>query len=135
MHVPVYVLDSASLIDERMSDAIAVTASHGGLIGGGALKHAVRAAFFNDAGIGKQDAGVGRLAVLDRQEIPVSAVDYRSARIGDGQDTFQSGTVSRINGAARRAGVKPGATVADACAILAAAMRVGSDIVPWRTVD
>lgn len=121
-NIRVYVLDSASLVDESMTDAIVVTASHGGVIGGGALRHDVQAAFFNDAGIGKDDAGIGRLAVLDRMGIPSVAVDCRSAMIGDGRDTFRNGVVSRVNATASRAGVSAGDAVADACAILAAAI-------------
>lgn len=126
--VPVYVLDSASLVNERMGSAIVVTASHGGVIGGGALKHPVRAAFFNDAGIGKQDAGIGRLATLDKEGIPAAAVDCRSARIGDGEDTFGNGSVSRVNNAASRVGVRAGNAVADACATLASAILSGDGI-------
>jgi len=57
----VWALDSASLVTPEHWDAIVLTGSHGGLLGGKpetALKYNVRAAFYNDAGIGIDEAGV-----------------------------------------------------------------------------
>ena len=57
----VWALDSASLVLPEHKDAIVITGSHGGLLGGRpetALKYDVRGALYNDAGIGKDEAGV-----------------------------------------------------------------------------
>ena len=64
----VWALDSASLVVPEHHGAIVLTGSHGGLLGGRpetALKYDVRAAFYNDAGIGIDEAGVSRLPALD----------------------------------------------------------------------
>ena len=68
----VWALDSASLVLPEHKDAIVVTGSHGGLLGGRpetALKYDVRGALYNDAGIGKDEAGVSRLPALDARGI------------------------------------------------------------------
>ncbi|MBV8777342.1 MAG: hypothetical protein JO258_09120 [Alphaproteobacteria bacterium] len=67
-------------------DAIVVTGSHGGLLGGKpetALKYDVAGALYNDAGLGIDEAGVSRLPALDRRGIPAATVAASSARIGD----------------------------------------------------
>jgi hypothetical protein len=63
---------------------------------------------FNDAGIGKQRAGVGRLALLDEMGIAGFTVAHQSARIGEALDTFASGDVSCANEVATRCGVEIG---------------------------
>ena len=60
----VVLVDSASLVRAEDAGAVVVTASHGGLVGGDpamALRTDAFAALFNDAGIGIEQAGIGRL--------------------------------------------------------------------------
>src|SRR5437667_177554 len=83
---PVWALDSASLAAPEHHDAIVLTGSHGGLLGGRpetALKYDVRAAFYNDAGIGIDEAGVSRLPALDDRSIAAATVSAATARIGE----------------------------------------------------
>src|SRR5207302_10270629 len=73
----VWALDSASLVAPEHKDAIVLTGSHGGLLGGRpetALKYDVRGALYNDAGIGKEEAGVSRLPALDLRGIAAATV-------------------------------------------------------------
>ena len=66
---------------------IVVTGSHGGLIGADpkrALKANARLAVFNDAGVGCDEAGITRLAVLDDRGVAAVTVAHTSAKIGDG---------------------------------------------------
>ncbi len=117
----VWALDSASLVAPEHHDAIVVTGSHGGLLGGRpetALKYDVRAAFYNDAGIGIDEAGVSRLPALDQRGIPAATVSAESARIGDARSTYQDGVLSRVNARAAALGLAPGMTARDAVAIL-----------------
>lgn len=104
-------VDSASQIDATMTGRVVVTGSHGGLPGGRAVRAPVAAAMFNDAGVGKDRAGIRRLEALDELGIAALTVDYRTARIGDARDTFESGVVSYVNVAGARYGVNPGDTV------------------------
>src|SRR6202040_459704 len=82
----VWALDSASLVLPEHKDAIVITGSHGGLLGGKAetaLKYDVRGALYNDAGIGKDSAGTSRLPALDAHGIAAATVSAASARIGN----------------------------------------------------
>jgi hypothetical protein len=118
---PVWALDSASLVAPEHRNAIVLTGSHGGLLGGRpetALKYDVRAVFYNDAGIGIDSAGVSRLPALDARGIPAATVAAASARIGDARSTYQEGVLSRVNARAAALGLAPGTTAREAVALL-----------------
>ncbi|SHI83058.1 hypothetical protein SAMN02745194_01192 [Roseomonas rosea] len=119
--VPVIGVDSNSLVQPGDAGAVVVTGSHGGLLGGrgSAVSAAVRAAVYNDAGIGKDEAGVSRLPALEAAGIAGLTVSAESARIGDARSTFGDGIVSRANAPARRFGVSEGMTAAEAVARIA----------------
>lgn len=104
-------LDSVALVTEDDIGQIVLTGSHGGLMGGrpeAALKVDAFAAFFNDAGVGRDHAGLGRLAALDRRGIVGATVDTMSARIGDGLSTYEDGRLSYVNDRATSFGLKAG---------------------------
>ncbi len=87
-----------------------------GLLGGRsetALKYDVRSALYNDAGIGKDEAGVSRLPALDARGIPAAAVAAASARIGDARSTYEDGIISRINDRAAALGLREGISARD----------------------
>lgn len=108
--------DSASLLSPEAADAIVITGSHGGLVGGGsanAIKTEARAAVFNDAGGGIDDAGYSRLPVLNARGIPAATVSAWSARIGDAESTLRDGFISRLNVVAMALGCEIGMCVQD----------------------
>lgn len=109
--VRVWAVDSASLAGPRDDGAVLVTGSHGGLPGGDparALNCVPVLAAFNDAGVGKDDAGIGRLAPLDDRGVAAVTVSAASARIGDGVSTWEDGVISHVNAAAARLGATEG---------------------------
>ncbi len=109
-------VDSASLVSDEDEACIVVTASHGGLLGGdpdSALRVGARAVFFNDAGVGRDRAGISRLPELDRRAVVAGTVSHWTARIGDSRSSWQTGVLSHLNQAAQRAGAKPGMRLAD----------------------
>jgi len=115
-------IDSASLIHAEDAGRIVITGSHGGLIGGDpgkALNVPAAFAAFNDAGVGIDDAGLGRLAPLAARGIAAVTVAHTSARIGDGLSTLHDGVISHANGPARELGAVPGRRLADALTLLA----------------
>jgi len=117
----VWALDSASLVAPEHREAIVLTGSHGGLLGGRpetALKYDVRAAFYNDAGIGIDEAGVSRLPALDERGIAAATVAAASARIGDARSTYEDGILSRVNAHAAAHGLAPGISAREAVAML-----------------
>lgn len=118
---PVRGLDSIGLVEPADAGAVLVIGSHGALHGGdpeSALGVAARAAFFHDAGRGKDDAGITRLPVLAARAMPAAAVDYRSARIGDARSLWDTGILSVVNALAAARGVAPGMRVAAAALLL-----------------
>lgn len=109
----VWLLDSASLISAHDEGAVVVTGSHGGLPGNDparAAKAPVFCAVFNDAGIGKDEAGVRRLGALEERGIMGAAVAAHSARIGDAASTLGTGILSRVNALAAELGGGEGMT-------------------------
>ncbi len=121
--VEIWLVDSASLVIPSHAGHIVITGSHGGLVGGkaeNAIKAAVRYAVFNDAGIGVDRAGIGRLAALEAQGIAAAAVAAGSARIGDAQSTWETGVISVRNAIAARYGVVEGLTAGESAALVRA---------------
>jgi hypothetical protein len=114
----VIVIDSASQVEPSHAGTIVVTGSHGGVVAGRAIKAPVAAAFFNDAGVGKDCAGIARLPLLAAQGIVGVTVGHLSARIGNGQDTYESGVISHVNSLAAEAGLAVGLRVIAAVEIL-----------------
>ena len=97
-------------------DSIVVTGSHGGLLGGRpetALKYDVLGALYNDAGIGKDDAGISRLPALDARGIAAATVSAASARIGDARSAYEDGIVSWVNNRAAALGLREGISARD----------------------
>ena len=121
----VWALNSASLVLPEHKNAIVVTGSHGGLLGGKpetAIKYDVLGALFNDAGIGKDEAGVSRLPALAARGIAAAAVAATSARIGDARSTYEDGIVSRVNTRAAVLGLREGLSARDYVARLRSAL-------------
>ena len=105
-------MDSISYVDAADAGCIVISASHGGASSAEyANRQKLAAAFFNDAGVGKDNAGIAALALL---KIPAGTVSHLSARIGDVDDTWRNGVISHLNDGARRAGVKEGERLQDA---------------------
>ena len=114
---PIVCLDSVSLVTDEDIGRIVLTGSHGGLMGGrpeGALQIDASAAFFNDAGVGVDRAGLGRLSALEQRGIVAATVEAMSARIGDGLSTYQDGRLSFVNDRAALSGLRAGMTAMEA---------------------
>lgn len=112
----VVLLDSASLVEPQDRGQIIVTGSHGGLLGGRpetALEIEAFAAVFNDADVGIDHAGIGRLPALDARAIAAATVSTWSARIGDGQSSYRDGFISHLNETARQYGATIGMSTRD----------------------
>ena len=111
---PIHLLDSASVVTSELDGAIIITGSHGALIGGDparALKAKAHAAVFSDAGFGKDDIGVTRLAALEEKSIAAVTASHLTSRIGDARSIYDTGVVSAANGLAGKIGAKVGLSV------------------------
>ena len=112
----IILVNSAAMVTPGDAGAIVVTGSHGGLVGGDpamALRTDAFAAVFNDAGIGVDEAGIGRLAALERRGVAAFTVAAASARIGEARSSFEDGVISCGNESAVRLGAVPGLRARD----------------------
>lgn len=113
--VSITVSDSITFLNETNSGDIVVCGSHGGLSAGDyAQKRRVKAVFFNDAGIGKHNAGAKSLEPLNDAGILACTVDCMSAEIFNGQDVLDNGIISVCNQLAKDSSIKETMTVKEA---------------------
>src|SRR5215470_15806517 len=116
------VTDSVTLLDGRAAGAVVVAGSHSGVYPARLVAVlGARAVAFNDAGVGKDRAGIAGLEYLDGLGLPAVAVGHETARIGDGHDSLERGVVRHANRVARALGCAPGLTCRPAVRLLAAA--------------
>jgi hypothetical protein len=119
MRVPVVVVPSVTKLPPETDGAVVVGGSHAAIYAAYlSVKAGARAAIQHDAGIGRDEAGVGGLAWAERHGMAMAAVATASARIGDGADMLRRGVISRVNARAQACGVEPGQSVADAVELL-----------------
>jgi hypothetical protein len=112
----VILMDSISHVDAADAGHIVVSASHGGASSGEyASRHKLAAVFFNDAGVGKDNAGIAALGML---KVPAGTVSHLSARIGDVEDMWENGMLSHVNARALGSGVRQGERLRDVVARL-----------------
>lgn len=106
---PLVLLDSVTQVAPAHAGCLVVTGSHGGA---SVVKYAlaVRAWLyvFNDAGIGKDQAGIAALQLLQHEGVAAAAVAHDTARIGEALDAWEHGVVSRLNAAALALGLQTG---------------------------
>jgi hypothetical protein len=106
---PLRIVDSITELGAADSGCLAVSGSHGGL---SSARFAAAArpllAVFNDAGIGKDEAGIAGLAMLQARGIAACAVGHATARIGDAHSTLNDGIISHANALAQALGAVPG---------------------------
>jgi hypothetical protein len=102
----IIVINSATSLDESNRNAVVVFGSHCGLnVGEYVANLRVQGVIGNDAGKGKDNAGIAGLKVLERYSIPAAAVSTMSARIGDGTSTYEEGVISAANETAKGLGI------------------------------
>lgn len=107
----VVVVDTIAHVRAEDAGQVVMTGSHGGLSSGEYAGRAhLAAVFFNDAGIGKENAGVAALDYLSGLGIAAGAVSHESAEIGLGHETW-GGVISALNPLAESAGFVRGEPV------------------------
>lgn len=115
MNEPV-LIDSITEVLPDHAGRIVVTGSHGGRsVAAYAACVRARLYVFNDAGVGRDNAGIASLMLLDVEGIAAATVSHTSARIGEASDTLARGVVSHVNRTAKALGVRVGDTVASTC--------------------
>jgi hypothetical protein len=116
---PVLIADSITRVGTDAAGAVVVNGSHGGIYAAYlAAKLRVASAVFNDAGVGRDQAGIAGLEYLAGLGIPAAAVGHETARIGDGSDMMARGIITHANSPAAALGCHPGMACRDAAAAL-----------------
>jgi hypothetical protein len=120
----VVVIDSPSMIGES---AVAIDAPRDVLVHAaylaapptvGLLNRGLRGVIAVDAGIGRNDSGVGGLVLADSVHVPAAAVSVFSAEMCMGRSVWDEGVISRVNATAAVLGVQPGLSTQEAAALM-----------------
>ena len=113
------ILDSVTHLGAEHHGAVAYCGSHAGIYAAYyAAYKGLAAVILNDAGIGRERAGVAGLAFLEKLGVSGAAISHLSARIGEGQDGVARGVLTTINDPARKLGLEVGMACKDALALL-----------------
>ena len=125
-------MDSAYDVDGRNRDRdVAVTGSYCGVLCARFTSaHRPRGVIGVDCGIGLEGAGVAGLWYYEALDIPAAAADINTVELGNGQNVYRQGTVSRLNEPARQCGISEGMPVK-----LAAALMLERHASPQRSPD
>jgi hypothetical protein len=111
-------LDSITAINATALNAVIVSGSHGGRSSTGfatANPQKPLLVFFNDAGGGKDNAGIYCLEALQTLGIACACYSHSSARIGEALDGYNNGIISFVNLTAQALHLTIGMTVKEAC--------------------
>ncbi len=118
----VVIVDSVTHLEDKHRGKVVYGGSHAGTYAAYyAAAKGVSAVVLNDAGIGRERAGVAGLALLQKLGVPAAAVSHTTGRIGDGQHSARHGILSTVNAAAAALGLRPGMACMEALRLLAAA--------------
>ena len=105
---------SCSNIRAEHRSHVVVSGSYGGRYNAfNAAKWPVRAVIMNDAGIGKDKAGIIGLDFLDQIDLAAATADAGTCHIGDGEHMLAHGIISHVNRNAAAIGCTPGQSVRD----------------------
>jgi len=117
----VTVASCSNLRDEHRLH-VAVSGSYGGRYNAyNAAKWPMRAVIMNDAGIGKDNAGIVGLEFLDRIKMAAATADAMTCHIGDGDHMLAHGVISHVNETAAALGCKIGQSVRECAELMRAA--------------
>ena len=110
----VMAMDTISSITPDDAGCIVISGSHGGLSSAEyAAREPLAMVFFNDAGVGKDNAGIAGLEYLQQRGIAAGVYAHDSAMIGNAFDAWENGVISGLNDLARKAGYMDGTPLHD----------------------
>ncbi|MBA7626728.1 hypothetical protein ES703_34183 [subsurface metagenome] len=111
----IIIVDTTSDVHEGNDTDIIITGSHSGIPGGKYLFGLnIKGVIGNDAGMGKNNAGIAGMKILEEHGIPAAAVLGMSAHIGNGTSTYEQGKISATNELAKKLGITIGMSAKEA---------------------
>jgi hypothetical protein len=121
--VKIVTVASCSNLRDEHRGHVAVSGSYGGRYNAyNAAKWPARAVIMNDAGIGKDNAGIVGLEFLDRIKMAAATADAMTCHIGDGDHMLAHGVISHVNETAAALGCRIGQSVRDCAELMRGAM-------------
>jgi hypothetical protein len=112
MSTRIVTVSASSQVKAEDRGAVVVSGSYGGEYNAyHAGKWGLRGVILNDAGVGKDNAGIRGLPYLDQIGLAAATADARTCHIADGDHMLAHGTISHVNAAAERLGCRVGDTV------------------------
>jgi len=112
--VRIVTASSSAQAGEDCRGQVLISGSYGGEYNAfHAAKWGLRGVVLNDAGVGRDRAGVKGLDYLDRIGLPAATADVMTCHIADGDHMLASGIVSHVNAAAQALGCAVGQSVRD----------------------
>lgn len=131
--VKIMTVASCSFVRDEHRSHVVVSGSYGGRYNAfNAAKWGVRGVIMNDAGIGKNNAGIRGLEYLDQINLAAATADAQTCHIGDGDHMLEHGIISHVNRAAAVRGCRPGQSVRE-CAELMRSAKVPATTPPSIT--
>lgn len=107
--VGIFTVSASSQVREEHKGHVIVSGSYGGEYNAyHAGKWGLRGVILNDAGIGRNDAGIRGLPYLDQIGLAAATADSKTCHIADGDHILVHGVISHINRAAAAIGCKAG---------------------------
>ncbi len=120
--VKVLTVASCSFVRDEHRSHVVVSGSYGGRYNAfNAAKWGVRGVIMNDAGIGKDNAGICGLDYLDQINLAAATADAQTCHIGDGDHMLEHGVIGHVNRAAAALGCRPGQSVRDCAELMRSA--------------
>ena len=108
----VLLLDSITWVESADAGHIVISGSHGGRSAAEyAILFPLALCCINDAGVGKDRAGIVALDMLEERATPGLAFSHDSARIGEARDAWEHGVISHCNPRAVALGFKAGCSL------------------------
>ena len=131
--VKIMTVASCSFVRDEHRSHVVVSGSYGGRYNAfNAAKWGVRGVIMNDAGIGKDHAGIRGLEYLDQINLAAATAAAQTCHIGDGEHMLEHGIISHVNRAAAVLGCRPGQSVRE-CAELMRSAKVPATAPPSIT--
>lgn len=121
--VKILTVASCSFVRQEHRSHVVVSGSYGGRYNAfNAAKWGVRGVIMNDAGIGKDNAGIRGLDYLDQINLAAATADAQTCHIGDGDHMLEHGIISQVNRAATALGCSPGQSVRECAELMRSAI-------------
>lgn len=123
--MPIVLADTITKSGPESLSAVIVSGSHGGVYPAYlACKAGAKAVILNDAGMGKDNAGIGCIDYCQSSGVAAATVAHNSARIGDTEDMMQRGIISAVNEIAAALGCRRDMSCTEAARLMEQAMDI-----------